>query len=74
MEEGPSSQKFSRIAQPTFANSSGVFGIQVADVFAYCALKHKINDYRFARYWDVVYGKLVSNKIQAFSGYREYPK
>lgn len=74
MEAGTSSQKFSRIAQPTFADSSRVFGIQVADAFAYCALKRKTNDYRFARYWDVVYGKLVRNKIQAFSGYQEYPK
>ena len=74
VENGTGSQKFSRIAQPAFSDSAGVFGIQIADAFAYCTLKHKINDYEFARHWDIVYDKLIRDESGMITGYLEYPK
>ena len=69
------SQKISRIKHVTFDDSSGVFGIQIADAFAYCALKHKMNDELFVQYWNVVYNKLVKNACGKIPkhGYIEYP-
>ena len=74
IENDTDSQKFSRITQPTFADSAGVYGIQIADAFAYCTLKHKINDYEFARHWDVIYDKIVRDETGMITGYFEYPE
>lgn len=68
-------QSMSRIRHPIFADSSGVYGIQVADALAYCTSQHKIHPNKFGKYWDMVYPKLQTNrhgKIEGY-GYKEYP-
>lgn len=67
-------QKF-QIVQPTFVDSRGTYGIQIADAFAYCALKHKMNDFRFNRHWDIIYDMLWKNDsdLPENYGYKEYP-
>ena len=70
-----SSQSISKIIEPTFADSSGVFGIQIADALAYCALKHNMNDVSFNKYWDVIYNKLAKRDLNTTPryGHIEYP-
>ena len=48
---GMGHQRLTRITQPVFADSAGVYGIQMADAFAYCALKHRTTNDQFVRYW-----------------------
>lgn len=40
---GLSTRRLSRIEEPVFVDSAGVYGIQIADAFAYCILKHRKN-------------------------------
>lgn len=68
-------QRLTRITQPVFADSAGVYGIQMADAFAYCALKHRTTNDQFVRYWETVRAKLLksgSGVIRGY-GYKEYP-
>lgn len=73
---GSSSRRLSRITHFEFADSAGVYGIQVADAFAYCTLKHKMNHEYFSKYWKNIHGKLRRNDSGIISGYgyKEYPK
>ena len=68
-------QKFN-IAQPIFLDSSGTYGIQIADAVAYCTLKHKMKDVRFGKYWKIIHQMLWRNNsgvLQGY-GYNEQPK
>ena len=51
--------------QSVFADSAGVYGIQMADAFAYCALQHSEKNERFDRYWRVIHSKLGKNGLKA---------
>ena len=69
-------RRLSNIDEPVFVNSAGVYGIQIADAFAYCTLKNRKNNDDFSKYWKIIYSKLRksnSGKIQGY-GYKEHPK
>ena len=57
-------------------DSSATYGVQVADAFAYCTLKHKMNDVRFVRFWDIIHNMLWKDDSGRMLGYdyNEYPK
>ena len=61
--------RLDRVTQPVFVNSADVCGIQVADAFAYCALKRKTSPDPFSRYWEVVCGKLLRGRNGGMRGY-----
>lgn len=65
----------STIAQPIFVDSASTYGVQIADALAYCALKHKMNDIRFSRFWNLMEEILWKSKSGAVSGYgyNEFP-
>ena len=50
--------------QSIFADSAGVYGIQVADAFAYCALQHSKKNEQFDSYWRVIHSKLGKNSMR----------
>lgn len=54
----------SQAAQSVFVDSAGVYGIQVADAFAYCALQQNKKNEQFGRYWEVIYSKLGENGLK----------
>lgn len=55
---GTKNQRMSQITKPVFVDSAGVYGIQIADAFAYCTLQHHKKNKQFERYWDIVSNKL----------------
>ena len=64
------------ILNPMFVDSASVYGIQVADAIAYCTLQHKLSNYDFDAYWNIVYKKLnggYRNMREGYS-YLEFPK
>ena len=50
--------------QSIFADSAGVYGIQVADAFAYCALQHSKKNEQFGSYWGIIHSKLGRNGLK----------
>ena len=71
---GPKHQRILQSGKPYFADSGSVYGIQVADAFAYCALQHNKENEDFERYWRIISSKLKSrfNRTQN-STYKKYP-
>ena len=53
-----------KATQSVFADSAGVYGIQVADAFAYCALQHSKKNGQFDSYWEVIHSKLGRNGLK----------
>lgn len=62
---GTRCQRVSKVTQPVFVDSAGVYGIQVADAFAYCALQHSKKNKQFSRYWRVIDSKLGENGMKS---------
>lgn len=71
---GTRCQRISKITKSVFVDSAGVYGIQVADAFAYCALQHSKKNKQFDRYWSVVHGKLAKNELHVTpEKYKRWP-
>ena len=72
---GTRCQRISQITQSVFVDSAGVYGIQVADAFAYCALQHNKKNEQFDKYWGIIYSKLGKNNLNTISDhmYKKYP-
>ena len=72
---GTKNQRISQITKSAFDDSTGVYGIQIADAFAYCALQHNKENKQFDKYWDIVYNKLKKNDPTMTSQYKykKYP-
>lgn len=62
---GTRCQRVSKVTQSVFVDSAGVYGIQVADAFAYCALQYSKKNKQFNRYWRVIDSKLGENGLKS---------
>ncbi len=64
------------IQEPTFVNSAGVEGVQVADAIAYCTFRNKTGSTKFKPYWDKIYDKFRKGSDGRVSGYgiKEFPE
>ena len=75
INNGTTDQSKPHFTYPVFVDSTGVYGIQIADAFAYCVLANKMDQKNFKSYFQIIWKKLRKNNSGQTTncGYIEYP-